>query len=240
MNASHRSWADDSSEVTWPHAPDSTRPGDVLALSGEQIAEHDDEVFPLELFLEDGWDDDSTALSFFIDGRAPAVARTRSGCGFVTRASGVVKRVEEDRVLLGTPGCSSHEIALGYRVPASLDLRPLIGRRVLLTLEEESPSGGRVRQTLTVHTSDDRVWLVARSGHVDDVRHSLGGSELRLSLSPVPGGPLVVVAPGLQHIVACGGEARLRLGASRYGAELVAHESSGWAAYFLADDRLWH
>jgi len=141
---------------------------------------------------------------------------------------------------LGTPGLASHEIALGYRVPASLDLRPLIGRRVLLVLEEEPSSGGCARQTLTVRTSDDRVWLIARSGNVAEASHTLGSADIRLSLSPTPGGPLVVAAPELQHIVTPGGEARMRIGASRYVVELVSRDESGWAAYFIADDRLWH
>jgi hypothetical protein len=239
MNASHRSWADDSSELTWIRPDDVTRPVDVLALSGEQVA-NDDDVFPLDLFLEDGWEDDSPALSFLIAGSAPSVTRMRGPRGTVTRACGVVKRIEEDRLLLGTPGMASHEIALGYRVPASLDLRPLIGRRVLLILEEEPSSGGRVRQTLTVRTSDDRVWLIARSGNVAEASHALGGADIRLSLSPTPGGPLVVAAPELQHIVTPGGEARMRLGASRYVVELVSRDESGCAAYFIADDRLWH
>jgi hypothetical protein len=241
MNSSPRFWADDSSEVTLPFCADVTRPGDVLALSGERIALDDDDVFPLEDFLDEGWDDEPRALRFSVSGAAPAVIRMRHvGGGLVTQAQGIVKRIEEDRLLLGTPGSTSHEIALGYRVPASLDLRPLIGRRVQVRLEEAASSDGRDGQVLTVRTLDGRVWLIARSGTTEDVAHALGSAEVRLSLSRSGDGPLVVGGPELQHIVSPGGEARMRIGAARYVVELVSRDASGWADYFIADDRLWH
>jgi hypothetical protein len=224
---------------------DVTRPVDVLALSGEQVAAaNDDDVWPVELFLEDGWleegwDDPSPAMSFFIAGSAPSVVRLEQGSRSLTHAEGVVKRIDEDRLLLGTPGSSSPEVSLGYRVPASLDLRVLIGRRVRLTLEEES-SGRRTEQTLTVRTFDGRAWLVARCGGMKDAGHALGAADVRVSLSSNDGGPLVVAAPDLQHIVAVGGEARVRVGTSRYVVEVVSRDDSGGAAYFIADDRLWH
>lgn len=217
-----------------------TRPVDVLALSGERAASVDEEEVWASDFLEDGWDDETPALSFFILGGAPAVLHARREPLAVTQAQGVVKRFEEDVLLLGTPGSSCNEVALGYRLPASLDLRPLVGRRVRLTLEEDPPSRGRAGQMLTLRTADDRVWLIARCGAVQDVAHSIGGVAVRVSLSPRHDGPLVVAAPGLQHIVAPGGEARVGIGASRYVVELVSRDAPGCAAYFIADDRLWH
>jgi hypothetical protein len=237
MNASHRSWADDSAEVTLP--------GDVLALSGERRAaraaneEEEEEILPSDL-LEDGWDDEPPAMTFFVVGGPPSVAWSKRGTVLVTHAHGVVKRFEEEVLLLGTPGSPSNETALGYRLPASLDLRPLVGRRVRLTLEEEPPSGGRCGQTLTLRTADDHVWLIARCGGAQDVAHSIGGAALRVSVSPRDDGPLVVATPGLQHIVPPGGETEMTIGASRYVVELVARDASGGAAYFIADARLWH
>jgi hypothetical protein len=231
MNALNRSWADDSSEVT--------RPVDVLALSGE-LGANDDDVWPVELFLEDAWDDTSPDLSFFLVGGPPSVVRIQQGLGVLTQAQGVVKRIEEDRVLLGTPGSRSHEISLGYRLPASLDLRPLVGRRVRVMLEEEPPSGGRTGQTLTIRTADDRVWLVARCGATQDVVHSLGGAAVRATLSSDEDGPLVVALKDDLHLVAPGGDMRMSVGVSRYVVELVSRDDSGCAAYFIADDLLWH
>jgi len=230
MNALDQSWADDSSEVT--------RPGDVLALTGERG--DDDGVWPVEHFLEDGWDDESPPLSFFVIGGPPSVVRMHYWGGVVTHAHGVVKRVEEDVVILGTPGSSCHEISLGYRLPASLDLRPLIGRRVRLTLEEAPPSGGLTAQTLTIRTADDHVWLVARFGSVQGIEYLIGGVEVLVFLSMKAEGPLVVATPTLQHSVAPGEETLVAIGPARYAVEHVWRDDSGCAAYFIADDRLWH
>ena len=234
MNALDRSWSDDSSEVTLP--------GDVLALTGERGA-NDDVVWPVEAFLEDGWQDESDespALSFFIVGGPPSVVRMHYWAGVVTQAHGVVKRVEEDLVVLGTPGCPAHDISLGYRLPASLDLRALIGRRVRVTLEEGPPSGGVAAQTLTIRTGDDHVWLVARFGGVRGLEHCIQGVDLQMSLSMRNGGPLVVALPDLKYSVGPGEEAMTLIGSCRYIVELVWRDDSGSAAYFIADDRLWH
>jgi hypothetical protein len=231
MSAPNQSWADRSSEVTLP--------GDVLTLSGERGASEAIEELSSADFLEDGWEDEPPSMSFFILGGAPAVAR-KWGHTVVTRARGIVKRFEDDMVLLGTPGTYGDEISLGYRLPASLDLRPLVGRRIELTLEEEPPSAGRAGQTLTLRTGDDRVWLIARCGAVADVSHTIDGVAVRVSLTPEADGPLVVATPGLDHIVTPRGEARVRIGTSRYVVELVSRDASGRAAYFIADDRLWH
>jgi hypothetical protein len=232
MNAIQRSWGDDSSEVT--------RPGDVLALSGE-LGEPLDDVWPVDLFVEEGWEDDeSPALSFYIVGGPPSVVRLQQPRRVITHAHGVVKRIEEDRVLLGTPGSACHEITLGYRLPASVDLRPLIGRRVRVMLQEEPPAGGRSGQTLTIRTAEDRVWLVARCGPIEGVEHCLAGVDVEVSLSMAGDGPLVVATPDLPYLVAPGREARMRIGASRYVVELVSRDDAGQAAYFIADDLLWH
>jgi hypothetical protein len=210
---------------------------DVLALSGERPTSEDELIWPAD-FLEDGWDDDC-APSFSIVGRAPSVARLKQGPRVVTLAHGIVKRFKDDALILGTPGSPANEITLAYRLPASLDLRPLVGRRVRLTLEEQPKSGGSDEQTLTIRTADDRVWLIARCGAEEDATHAVGGFAVQVSLSPRDDGPLVVAAPELRHIVGTGGDARMGIGGSRYVVELESRDESG-ATYFIADDRLWH
>jgi hypothetical protein len=236
MNALHRPWTDGTMEgYETRHAEDA------LALRGERAA--NDEVWSADVLPEIDAEhgNDAGALSFFVIGPAPFVLRMQRGQRRVTQARGMVKRIDEDHVVLGTPGVSSNEITLGYRLPASVDLRPLVGRRVCVTLdEEEPPSSARTRQTLTVRTLDGRVWLVARYGEVRDDSHSLGNAVVRVTLSPRDAGPLVVAPPDIQHIVVPGGEARVRVGTSRYVVELVSRDESGCAAYFIADDRLWH
>lgn len=235
MTTAHFSWADD----TLDSSLEETCPGDVLALSGEMVA-NDDDVWPVELFLEDEWDADARDPHFFVTGGPPVVLRMQCGRQLVTQAQGIVKRILEDRLILGVPGMTTNEIALGYKLPASVDLRPLIGRRVRVMLEEEAAPGGRAGQTLTVRTLDDHVWLVARIGAAHDVAHALGEGTVRVTLSPKHDGPLVVAAPGLQHIVSPSGEATMRIGASRYVVELVSRDGAAYGAYFIADARLWH
>jgi hypothetical protein len=153
----------------------------------------------------------------------------------------MVKRIQEDLLILGTPGSCANEVTVGYHLPASIDLRPLVGRRVRLTLdEEEDPCGGRCEQTLTVRTHDDRVWLIARWGVILYASHLLGTAVVCLTLSPDEAGPLVVATPELHHAVAPGGEARMRIGLARYVIELLSRDASGHAAYFIADASLWH
>ncbi|HEY1694800.1 MAG TPA: hypothetical protein VGG39_21660 [Polyangiaceae bacterium] len=229
MNALYRSWADDTSEETVP--------GDVLSASGE-LRWLGDDVFPIELFLDDGWDGPSLAMRFFVAGGAPAVLRRQVGRQHVTEARGVVKRIEEDRLILGTPGSTSREVSLGYRLPASIDLRPLVGRKVRATLEQESTRAG-CSQTLVIRTADEREWLVARCGVATESLYTLGGAVVGVNLGSGTSSPLVLLAPSSRHVVPPGGEARLRVGASRYVAELVSRDDTR-AAYTIVDDRLWH
>jgi hypothetical protein len=215
-----------------------TKRRDVLAMSRERDL-RDDESWPVDVEFDDAWEEPAP-VGFVIAGEEPAVVRLRRGRSIVTEAHGVVKRIDEDRLLLGTPGIASHEVFLSYRLPASVDLRGLVGRRVRLTLVDEPALGGGPSQTLTVSTLDGRVWLIARHGGARDVTHTLDGSVVRVSLSQKDGGPLVVAPPHLQHIVAPGGDARMTVGKHHFVVELVSRDDAGHAAYFIADELLWH
>jgi hypothetical protein len=232
-----KAWYGSLAKDTLDQFEEATVPGDVLALSGERAAGGYD-VLPSDLLLEDGWEDPSAPVSFSIGGRAPSVLRMPRGRACVTQAQGRVKRVLEDIIVLGTPGTATCDASMAYRLPASIDLRPLLGRRVRLTLEE--PTGSNGGQTAVVRTLDDHVWLVAQYGALDDVTHAVGGATVRLTLSPKEGGPLVVSTPELRHIVAPGGDARLRIDGWRYVAELVSRDRLRRAACVIADERLWH
>jgi hypothetical protein len=224
---------------------------DDLELADELVEddeEEDEGSGPVAIALDEAWLDETwdsldagePALRFDIDGDRLAVHRTQRTRGTLTEATGIVKRIQEDRLLLGTPGLSSEVAVVGYTLPASVDLRALIGRRVRISLVEEPGPGGRRGQTLTVRTADDRVWLVARSGPARDVAYTLAGAVVRVSFSPSEGGPLVVSPPQARHIVGAGAEVRLRLGSNSYVVELVSRDPAGCGAYFIADDLLWH
>jgi hypothetical protein len=163
------------------------------------------------------------------------------GLGTVAQARGIVKRIEEDHLVLGTPGSKAREVLVGFRLPASVDVRPLIGRRVRLALEEEPRPRGVAEQTLTVRAATDgHVWLVARRAGEGEATHAVGDTKVRVTGSPNDGGALVVAAGDLRRIVPPGGDARIALGGARYVFEHTLRDPAGCAAYFLADDRLWH
>ncbi|HEY8038662.1 MAG TPA: hypothetical protein VIF15_02670 [Polyangiaceae bacterium] len=185
-------------------------------------------------------EDDPPGVRFHLEGDPHAVRRYRRGWVCITRGKGVAKRIEEDRLHLGTPGVQQSDAAMDYSLPASIDLRPLVGRRVILGLSEEPlPHGGR-GQTLTVQTRDGRVWLVARYGGGGAVAYHMGGLEVRAALSPRHDGPLVVGTPDLQWLVPPGGTAHMKLGISRLVVEHVSRDGAGCGSYLVADRLLWH
>jgi hypothetical protein len=194
--------------------------------------------------LRSTWDQEPTSgpnavatVAFRIDGEHPAVVRHESTNAAFTEATGLAKRIDEDCVLLGTPGASVHAVSMMYRLPASIDLRPLLGRRLRLSLvDEPGPTFG---QTLTIGTLDGRVWLVARYGGTDGVTHDLAGARVRVRLSPKEYGPLVVTALDLEHVLGPGSDAPMSIGNRRFVVEHLARDR-GCVAYLIADQSLWH
>ncbi|HEX8792072.1 MAG TPA: hypothetical protein VF765_14050 [Polyangiaceae bacterium] len=176
-------------------------------------------------WIDDGWDPaEMPAVSFAIEPRRATSAR-------LSRAEGVVKHVDEERLHIGTPGFRNEHAQLEYHLPASLDLRPLVGRRVHVEIAQ-----GR---TLTIWGDTGRLWLVAHRGR-DAFWQSVGGFDLCVSISK-EAEEMVVVGPGGQsHILRCGESARITCGSRSWIVELVAYYEPGEGAYFIADASLWH
>jgi hypothetical protein len=151
--------------------------------------------------------------------------------------TGPVKHVDEDHLDLGTPGFRTALASLEYHLPASIDLRPLLGRKVRLFVGDvRSPTAhGR---TLTIHGDRDRVWLVAHHGS-NPLWQNIAGIDLSVAASPELGGLLVVGPPGRTCVVAPGSSAPIAWGASRFVVELLLL-GRGTASYVIADERLWH
>jgi hypothetical protein len=166
-------------------------------------------------------------IQFNIDGETSVVARVASGRSLIVSAEGTAVRDEESRLWFG-------DVSLSYSLPDSFALRPLVGRRLRITLlHEEAPCGG-VGQTLTVNGPDGHVWLLARHGEVRSVAHTIEGRELFAALSQRPDGPLVVGTRQLQWLVGTGERVNL-------GGHLVAHfvgRDGECAAYVFADESL--
>jgi hypothetical protein len=176
-------------------------------------------------WIDEGWDRaELPPVSF-------AIEPHREGRTRVSSVEGIVKHVDEERLDIGTPGFREERAFLDYHLPASLDLRPLVGRRVRVEIAQG--------KTLTICGDTGRLWLVAHYGR-DAFWQSVGGVDLCVSISRDAEQMLVVGPSGQQHVVECGGSARITWGARAWVVEFVSYDESGEAAYFIADASLWH
>lgn len=152
---------------------------------------------------------------------------------------GVVRHVDEERVDIGTPGFRAAFATLAYHLPASLDLRPLLGRRVQIEHERRSRPDGQIEDTLTIRDHAGRLWLVAHVGQ-SPFWQNVGGVDVSLSISNDVQELRVAGTPGRDHLLQSGEYARVPCGRQELVAELVDCSETGQAAYFLADASLWH
>lgn len=176
-------------------------------------------------WIDEGWDRaELPPVSFAIEPHLGDRART----SFV---EGIVKHVDEERLHIGTPGLRHERAFLEYHLPASLDLRPLVGRRVRVEIAHG--------KTLTIIGDNGRLWLVAHHG-TGAFWQSVGGVDLCVTICK-DAEELLVVGPCDQHqSVAYGDTAHLSWGSRGWVVELVSYGEPGEAAYFVADASLWH
>ncbi len=158
------------------------------------------------------------------------------GCELpLSSVTGVVKHVDEQRLDIGTPGFREDRAHVDYHLPASLDLRSLLGRRVRVDVVQRVDDG----QTLTISADTGSLWLAAYCGKAP-FRHGFGGNDLCVRFFDNPGEALLVECCRTTRRVACGESARVPCGARVWIVEFVSLTNSGDAAYFVADATLWH
>jgi hypothetical protein len=162
-----------------------------------------------------------------------------SGCE-VTTADGIATWADASTFEL----TGAHRVMLSHNLPSSIDLRPLLGQTLRVTLVDEvAPNGTGASQTLSISGASGRVWLVARFGPVRGVVHTLGTIEVRAALSQRSEGPLVVGTEQLQWLVAAG--CHVRLGAAALGrsedlvVEHITRPSLDSAAYLMAETAIY-
>jgi hypothetical protein len=157
----------------------------------------------------------------------------------VTTAEGVATWTDDSTLEL----TSSRRVTLSHNLPSSIDLRPLLGQTLRVTLLDEFAPNAIASQTLCISGIGGRVWLVARFGPVHGVVHTIGTIEVRAALSQRPEGPLVVGTEKLQWLVSPG--CHVRLGAAVVGlqeelvVEHVARPSTETAAYLIAESAIY-
>jgi hypothetical protein len=175
-------------------------------------------------------------LYFSLSGDASVVAADVAGGSRIRSAEGIAWRADSTRLCLEVPG---KRVALSHNLPRSIDLQPLLGHSLRVTLVEEAPPSGIPSQTLTLCGALGQVWLIARLGPVRGVVHAIGGVEVHAALSQRPDGPLVVGTRQLQGLAYPGGHVRLPGPRGALVFELVARVSSDTAAYVLAESTIY-
>lgn len=176
-------------------------------------------------WIDDGWDCvELPPVSFAIQPHRERAQR-------VSFVEGIVKHVDEERLHIGRPGFRAEHALVEYHLPASLDLRPLVGRRVRVEIARS--------KTLTIVGDTGRLWLVAHRGR-DAFWQSIGGFDLCATISKDAEEMLVIGPRGQHHVLRCGESARIAWGSRAWIVELVAYDAPGEGAYFIADACLWH
>ena len=166
-------------------------------------------------------------------------ALEQDGRQFVPVVEGLVRHVDEERLDIGTPGFRAAVAWLAYHLPASLDLRPLLGRRVRIEHERRCRLDGEAEDRLTIRGCDGRLWLLAHVG-LSPFWQNVDGIDVSLSVSTDAQELRVAGSPGRDHLLQSGEYARVPCGRRELVAELVECTETGQAAYFLADASLWH
>ena len=166
-----------------------------------------------------------------------------AGDGRTSRFEGTVQRVDGGCIWLGAGKANATATGVRHEVPSRVRLQALVGRAVRVTIVCERWTGDgeeRVDRTFTISSDEGHVWLIARSGTVRGVTHSMGeGSVLHVALSQRPRGPLVIGTAELQWLVSPGQAATLPMpNGSSCRVLLVERRPDNTASYVLADPSL--
>lgn len=131
------------------------------------------------------------------------------------------------------------ELRLRHNLPERIDLRPLLRKRVRVTLRSAPQALGPAEQLLTIADRAGRVLLLARFGPVGGEPHVIGATRLVAALSQRPGGPMVFGTPELQWIVHKGEHVTLRERDRDLVMYFLARTAAGAAAYVIVDRAMW-
>jgi hypothetical protein len=183
------------------------------------------------------WKLAEASLPFQLDGDSVPTSRTTSRRTWISSAEGRITSVGEGHAFIE----GEHSAALRHSLPAYVDLTPLIGRRVRITLMHTAPSlaaDAGVTQTLTIAGTDGRLYVIAHAGHVRGNAHTLGKVSVYVALSQRPGGPMVFGTARLQSLVRVGESVRVRDGEDLYVMSFQSRPANGTAAYVITSGEL--
>ena len=175
------------------------------------------------------------AILFALEGESSVRARRRSRRLSIHTAEGRVSSLEKGRIFLTEGDAAS----LRFDLPERVDLAPLLGHRVHVTLRDEPLPLGPMGQLLTVADDLGRVKMIAHFGTADGEVHTLGSMSVRVALSQRHNGPIVFGTTQLQCAVHVGEQVEISDANGRYVMHLVARTAAGYAAYVIVDRALW-
>ncbi|MBX3269986.1 MAG: hypothetical protein KF729_06975 [Sandaracinaceae bacterium] len=151
-------------------------------------------------------------LFFCVEGAPPEACATRSGPGgvlvFHTSLRGRVLAVEPDLLVLAA---GRHRVHVRHHLPPGVELAPLAGRRVALTLTQSYRGRGRATIDAVLADDEGHTFLWAHDGrHPDDahglsLRAMLEGGATRLAVR-TDAGAVAVPCPGVASIALEGRE----------------------------------
>jgi hypothetical protein len=171
-------------------------------------------------------------ILFSVEGLSAVRGRDSDRRGWITVAEGTVDDVRPHHLVL------EDDVRLAYVLPPRVDLRPLRGSYVRLTLSDEPATGGPRAQTLTLADRAGQPRLLARFGPAGRVCW-MGRSRVQAALSQRPHGPMTVGTERLQYVVQVGEHVRMREPAGDFVVQFVARTAFDYVAYVAVEQALW-
>ncbi|HEX3343906.1 MAG TPA: hypothetical protein VHS09_05000 [Polyangiaceae bacterium] len=171
-------------------------------------------------------------LLFSVEGPSALRGREPGRRGWLTIAQGRVEHVGVHHVELGG------DVTLAYVVPSRVDLRPLEGALVKVTLADEPATAGPRAQTLSISDEAGLPLLLARFGPAGQT-HAIGKSRVRTTLSQRPGGPMAFGTEKLQYMMQVGDHVRVREPVGEFVVHFVARTAFDHVAYVIAHEAMW-
>jgi hypothetical protein len=171
-------------------------------------------------------------LLFSIEGQTAVRGREPGRRGWLTIAQGRVDDVGDHHVGLESG------VTLAYVVPSRIDLRPLHGAYVKITLNDEPAPAGPRAQMLTLSDEAGHPLLLARFGPAGQT-HAIGKSRLRTTLSQRPHGPMAFGTDKLQYMVQVGEHVRVHEPVGEFIVHFAARTAHDHVAYVIAHKALW-
>lgn len=171
-------------------------------------------------------------ILFSVEGLSAVRGRDPDRRGWITVAEGTVEDVRNHHVVL------EDDVRLAYVLPPRVDLRPLRGTYVKITLSDEPAASGPRAQTLTIADRHGTPRLLARFGPSGRVCW-MGRARVQAALSQRPDGPMTVGTDRIQYVVQVGEHVRMREPAGDFVVHFVARTAFDYVTYVVAEQALW-